>query len=217
VVIGKSRKFRTPEFSDEMTHVVVNPVWNVPKSIATKEILPLLKEDSLYLLENNMMLVPRGGEPVPNYPELHDWSTYDQYNFPFFIKQRPGGDNALGRVKFIFPNKFDIYLHDTPSKYLFRKDARAFSHGCVRVENPFDLAYALLAPEYSDPVGRFSAWLDARSERWVNLREPVPVHLTYRTAWVDERGVDQFREDIYGRDATVFEAMMNAGLDAPGA
>jgi murein L,D-transpeptidase YcbB/YkuD len=217
VVVGKSRKFRTPEFSDEMTHVVVNPVWNVPNSIATKEILPLLKEDPSYLLENNMMLVPRGGEPVPENPELHDWSSYSQYDFPFLVKQRPGGDNALGRVKFIFPNQFSIYLHDTPSKSLFRKDARAFSHGCVRVENPFDLAYALLAPDYADPVGRFSAWLDARSERWVGLREPVPVHLTYRTAWVDDLGVDQFREDIYGRDAKVFAAMVSKGLSTPGA
>ncbi len=217
VVIGKSRKFRTPEFSDEMTHVVVNPTWNVPRSIATKEILPLLKEDPMYLLNNNMELIPRGGEPVPNYPELHDWSTYSQYDFPFRIKQRPGSGNALGKVKFIFPNEFDIYLHDTPSKSLFRKDVRDFSHGCVRVENPFDLAYALLAPDYADPVSQFGAWLDQRSERWVGLREPVPVHLTYRTAWIDALGVHQFREDIYGRDARVYEAMVRAGLAAPDA
>ncbi|MEM1315480.1 MAG: L,D-transpeptidase family protein, partial [Pseudomonadota bacterium] len=205
-----TRRHQTVEFSDEMEYMVVNPTWHVPRSIATEEILPALQENPNYLIERNMKLV--SSEGVPADTASHDWLQYDRGSFPYRVKQRPGLGNALGRVKFMFPNQFSIYLHDTPSKSLFKRDGRAFSHGCVRVENPFDFAYALLAPQLDDPVGAFQTWLDAGSERYVNLAEHVPVHILYRTVWVDADGTPQFREDVYGRDALVWNALEAAGL-----
>ena len=212
VVIGKSRKHRTPEFSDTMTHLVFNPTWHVPYSIASKEILPKLQEDPEYLAKKNMRLLARGGGEFD--ATLTDWSLYSENDFPFVVKQRPGGGNALGRVKFMFPNQFNIYLHDTPSKRLFKKDARAFSHGCVRVQDPMELARVLLAPQNPDTTPYIEGILNRRKERRVNLETPVPVHLTYRTAWVDPDGTYQFRADVYGRDARVLAVLRAAGVDA---
>ncbi len=211
VVVGQ-RRHRTPEFIDMMDHMVINPSWNVPRSIATNEILPALRKDPDYLAKQNMQLIATDGGPVPADPAMHDWEQYSKGYFPYRVKQAPGDHNALGKVKFMFPNQFSIYLHDTPSKSLFRRDARAFSHGCVRVENPFDLAYILLAPQYDDPQAAFHSLLESGRERWVNLEEPVRVNLTYRTAWVDEAGEAQFREDIYGRDEAVWAALEEKGL-----
>ena len=213
VVIGKSRKHRTPEFSDEMTHMVFNPTWHVPYSIASKEILPKLQEDPEYLAKKNMRLLARG-EGGEFDPTLTDWSLYSENDFPFIVKQRPGGGNALGRVKFMFPNQFNIYLHDTPSKRLFKKDARAFSHGCVRVQDPMELARVLLAPQQAEPSSYIESILNRRKERKVSLAEPMPVHLTYRTAWVDPDGTYQFRADVYGRDARILAALRAVGVDA---
>lgn len=206
VVIGKNRH-RTPEFSDRMTHLVFNPSWHVPYSIATKEILPKLKADPGYLAAENMEL----SGPETNAWAV-DWSQYSRGAFPFRIRQRPGPGNALGQVKFMFPNDFSIYLHDTPSKRLFAKDRRAFSHGCVRVQDPLSLARALLAAKWADAPARIDHILASGKERTVFLEEPMPVHLSYRTAWVDENGVMQFREDVYGRDAQIREALRALGV-----
>lgn len=213
VVIGKARKHRTPEFSDQMTHLVFNPTWHVPYSIATKEILPKLQEDPEYLAKKNMRLLARG-ESGEFDPTLTDWTLYSENDFPFVVKQRPGGGNALGRVKFMFPNQFSIYLHDTPSKSLFRKDARAFSHGCVRVQDPMELARVILSAQKADPIPYIDGILGRGKERQVNLEDPLPVHLTYRTAWVDADGTYQFRADVYGRDARILAALRAAGVDA---
>ena len=212
VVIGQSRKHRTPEFSDEMTYLVFNPTWHVPYSIASKEILPKLQEDPEYLAKKNMLLLARDGGEFD--ATLTDWSLYSANDFPFLVKQRPGGGNALGRVKFMFPNQFNIYLHDTPSKSLFKKDARAFSHGCVRVQDPMELARVILAPQQAEPSSYIDGILKRRKERSVTLETPLPVHLTYRTAWVDSDGAYQFRSDIYGRDARILAALRAAGVDA---
>ncbi|MDF2233065.1 L,D-transpeptidase family protein [Albimonas sp. CAU 1670] len=211
VVVGQ-RQHQTPEFIDDMDHLVVNPSWNVPRSIATNEILPALRKDPYYLEKQNMRLISTDGGPVPADPSFVDWTQYSKGHFPYRVKQAPGDGNALGKVKFMFPNQFSIYLHDTPSKRLFSRDARAFSHGCVRVENPFELAYILLAPQYADPKGSFQSLLDSGRERWVNLKEPVKVNLTYRTAWVDEHGQAQFRADVYDRDEAVWAALEEKGL-----
>lgn len=216
VVVGQARKHRTPEFSDEMTHMVFNPVWHVPNSIATEEILPKLQADPEYLLKKNMRLVARGGGETPD-PATTDWTLYSASDFPFRVKQRSGGGNALGRVKFMFPNQFSIYLHDTPSKRLFKKDARAFSHGCVRVQDPFAFARALLGPQEDDPAAFVDRMLARSGERRVDLQTPVPVHLTYLTAWVDEQGVSQFRDDVYGRDARILAALQAKGVKVVGA
>lgn len=188
VVVGKARKHRTPEFSDEMTHMIINPSWYVPTSIARDEILPKLEKDPDYMVNRNMRMV--NGR----------------------IIQAPGRRNALGTVKFMFPNRFAIYLHDTPSKKLFQRDVRAYSHGCVRVERPHDFAEYLLTGQYDDPRGYFNSVLNRGRERRINLDRPLPVHLTYRSAWIDENGVEQFRGDIYGRDRKIATALKNAGV-----
>jgi murein L,D-transpeptidase YcbB/YkuD len=214
VVVGKAKRHRTPEFSDVMTHMVVNPTWNVPRSIATKEILPALQADASYLDRNNMVLVPRAGEVAPD-PYTVDWSAHSVDNFPWRVKQAPGPGNALGRVKFMFPNQFAIYLHDTPSRRLFAKDMRAFSHGCVRVERPIDLAHLLLQGQVNDPAAKFEEWEARGEEIWVKIADPLQVHLIYRTAWVDPlTGHDQFRADIYRRDAAVWTALERSGVSA---
>lgn len=211
VVVGKASRYRTPEFSDRMRYLVFNPTWHLPRSIATEEILPKLKQDALYLQKRNMRLVPRDGGAAPD-PLLTDWRSFSASNFPYRIKQSPGGGNALGRVKFMFPNRFAIYLHDTPTKRLFRKDARAFSHGCIRVQDPMELARLLLSPQQDDPSAFIDRLLAGGKETTVNLEAPVPVHLTYRTVWIDQDGAAQYRADIYGRDGRVLNALAEAGV-----
>jgi len=207
VIVGKARRHRTPEFSDEIEHMVINPTWNVPMSIAREEILPELQANPTYLAQKNMELVGSEIDPI-----FIDWSIVTPETFPGRIRQRPGSGNALGRVKFMFPNRFSIYLHDTPTRSLFARDMRAYSHGCIRVQRPLDFAYELLEPQESDPAAAFQRWLDAGTERYVHLREPVPVHVTYRTALVDAGGRDQFRGDIYRRDSKIADALERAGV-----
>ncbi len=211
-VIGKNGH-RTQEFSDEMTHMVVNPTWHVPRSIATEEYLPQLKRNPKALSGRGIQVMTRGGTAIN--PALVDFTQFNKRNFPFIMKQPPSRGNALGRVKFMFPNQFNIYLHDTPSKSLFNRDTRAFSHGCVRVQKPFDLAHVLLAPQADNPEATFQSYLGSGRERHVNLATPVPVHLTYHTAWVDEDGLPQYRGDVYGRDGRVFSALERAGVTLP--
>ncbi len=208
-VVGQSRRHQTPEFVNQLEFIVVNPVWNVPFSIATEEILPQLRENPLYLQENNMTLV---GSDLP--ADQIDWTTVTRASFPGRIRQRPGADNALGTVKFLFPNRHSIYMHDTPSRKLFARDRRDFSHGCVRLADPREFALLLLSLQggVDDPEARFEALRARPGEQWVKLDDPFPVYLTYRTAWVDELGQPQFRADIYGRDRTIAAALNAAGV-----
>jgi murein L,D-transpeptidase YcbB/YkuD len=210
-VVGKSRKFQTPEFNDQLEYIVVNPYWNVPYSIASKEILPLLKEDPTYLEQNNMELLD---SDLP--ASLIDWSQVTRGSFPGRIRQRPGPANALGSVKFLFPNKHSIYMHDTPSRNLFARDRRAYSHGCVRLEDPTGFAHLLLSLQDDDPVGTFERLREYGSERWVTVREPIPVYVTYRTAWLDDDGTRQFRADVYRRDRDVIAALTASGVSVTG-
>ena len=210
VVVGKARKFRTPEFSDEMTHLVINPTWHVPKSIARNEYLPMLKEDPTSLTRQGLRMTDVNGQRVD--PATLDYSKYDLKNFPYDIKQPPSNRNALGLVKFMFPNKFNIYLHDTPSKSLFARDTRAYSHGCVRVQKPFELAYTLLKPQSSNPKALFHENLDTGRETYVNFDKSVPVHLVYHSAWVTPQGRPNYRADTYGRDKKIFKALQKAGV-----
>lgn len=208
VVVGQL-KHRTQEFNDQMTHMVVNPTWHVPRSIATEEMLPKLKRNPT-ALGGSMQIMTRSGTRIN--PALVDFTQFTASNFPFVVKQQPGGGNALGRVKFMFPNQFNIYLHDTPSKSLFSKDLRAFSHGCVRVQKPFELAHALLAPQSDDPDALFRSALNSGRERQIDLETPVPIYLTYQSAWIDDAGVPQFRADFYGRDRAVIRALAEHGV-----
>jgi murein L,D-transpeptidase YcbB/YkuD len=191
---------------------VLNPSWHVPRSIATEELLPELQEDPGLLARRNMTLARTDGGPVPLDPSSHDFTSYTAADFPYRIRQRPNASNALGLVKFMFPNDHAIYLHDTPSKRLFAKDRRTFSHGCVRVQDPLRLAELLLSPQEADPRGFIDRVLVTGAERYVNLVEHVPVHLLYRTAWIDPDGTRHFRADVYGRDAQVRAALGAAGV-----
>jgi murein L,D-transpeptidase YcbB/YkuD len=187
----------------------------VPRSIATRDILPKLHADPSYLARSNMVLSRSDGGPMPFDPSSHDFTVYTQGDFPYSIRQRPSGDNALGQVKFMFPNNHAIYLHDTPSRNLFLRDQRAYSSGCVRVRDPLRLAALLLAPQVDDPEGYIQRLIAGGRERYVHLDTPVPVHLTYRTAVIDDFGALRFRPDIYGRDAKVADALRAAGVALP--
>jgi murein L,D-transpeptidase YcbB/YkuD len=201
---------RTPEFSDVIEHIITNPTWNVPKSITLKEYLPEMQEDPL--AHDYLELVDLDREIVPR--SFVDFNEYDEETFPYDLKQMPSITNALGLVKFMFPNQYSIYLHDTPSKPLFDLEVRAFSHGCIRLQKPFEFAYELLKPQTSDPKAQFQEAIGTGEETVVYLRKPVQVHLIYRTAFVDELGVINYRRDIYGRDAAIYEALIKAGIQA---
>ena len=201
VVVGKANT-QTPIFSDNIRHIVVNPYWNVPPSIATNEIRPALMRNPGYLDGQNMELL-YGGKVVN--AAAVDWSTTSMSNFR--VRQRPGAGNALGNVKFLFPNAHDVYLHDTPSKSLFGRSFRAYSHGCVRVQNPMEFADALLAHEPSHLDSAKLESLYGPTERWVNMETHVPVHLAYFTLRVDEDGTIRSYGDVYGHNKKLIELL----------
>ncbi|WP_299355636.1 L,D-transpeptidase family protein [uncultured Shimia sp.] len=208
-VVGKNQHDRrSPEFSDIMEHMVINPTWNVPRSIATKEYLPMLQKNPNAV---SYLKVIDGSGRVVNRANV-DFTQYSARSFPFDIKQAPGSRNALGLVKFMFPNKHNIYLHDTPSKSLFAREVRAFSHGCIRLQQPFDFAYALLAVQEDEPKTLFHKHLKTGREIQVDLEKHVPVHIIYRTAFTNAKGPVQYRRDVYGRDAKIWDAMANEGV-----
>ncbi|MEM1049558.1 MAG: L,D-transpeptidase family protein [Pseudomonadota bacterium] len=200
-VVGKTYH-KTPVFTEQMTYLVLNPNWNVPYSIATREYLPKLWRDPGVLSRQNIRVLA-GGQRIDPY-SVH-WASYSRSNFPFRLQQASGPRNALGRVKFMFPNKYNIYIHDTPSKSLFNRALRTFSHGCVRVEDPLKLAEVLLGPEgmERDQIDRI---VQRGKRRVVKLDNPIPVHITYLTAWVNKDGSVHFRRDVYGRDAILAKA-----------
>lgn len=207
VINGEAGRWETPEFSETMTHMVVNPTWYVPMSIARAKILPRLQEDPTYLAKQGMRLVGADAEA-----EHIDWDSITPETFPGRVTQLPGDANALGLVKFMFPNPHSVYLHDTPGKHLFEKDVRAFSHGCVRVEKAYELAAYLLQDQKRNPAAYFEEVVASGKEQRIELERPLPVILTYRTAWIDENGVEQFRGDVYERDQVVASALQSAGV-----
>ena len=208
-VVGKNaHDRRSPEFSDVMEHMVINPTWNVPRSIATKEYLPLLQENPNAVRHLN--LIDGSGRRVSR--EGMDFTQYDETYFPFDLKQPPSRGNALGLVKFMFPNRHNIYLHDTPAKKLFGREKRDFSHGCIRLNDPFEFAYTILARQTRNPEQFFQERLKTGRETVVELEKHIPVHLVYRTAFTQAKGNIQFRGDVYGRDAKIWKALRNAGV-----
>ena len=210
VVIGLPSN-QTAEFNDTMTHMVVNPTWHVPKSIAVDEYLPLIQSNPNFLVDNEMVLMVRGTDTIID-SSLIDMQAFTPDNFPFLIKQIPSNINALGLVKFMFPNKFSIYMHDTPMKDLFFKDERTFSHGCIRLQEPFEFAYSLLRNQVVDPENKFQEILQKEEETFINLSKNIPVYITYRTAFFDDYGQVHYRADVYGRDALVYMALADAGV-----
>jgi murein L,D-transpeptidase YcbB/YkuD len=202
----------TPEFSDVMEYMVINPSWYVPRSIATKEYLPQMQRNRA--AAGHLVLTDRNGRTV-NRANI-DFSRYTARNFPFSMRQPPSTRNALGLVKFMFPNQYNIYLHDTPAKSLFGREVRAYSHGCIRLNDPFDFAYTLLSKQTDDPEGLFQSRLRSGNESSVRLDEPVPVHIVYRTAFTTNTGGIEFRRDIYGRDRKIWNALTREGVVVPG-
>ncbi|MGP1358029.1 L,D-transpeptidase family protein [Roseicyclus sp.] len=206
-VIG-ARDRQTPEFSDQMEHMVINPSWYVPRSIAMRSYIPnILAGGGTY-----MQLLANGR--VVN-PASVDMSQYSVSSFPFDLRQPPGPRNALGTVKFMFPNRHAIYLHDTPEQHLMDREVRAYSSGCIRLADPHEFAYHLLERQTDDPVGLFQRILNTGQETQVDLETYIPVHLTYWTAWVDDEGGLNFRDDIYGRNARLGQAIRAMGVVMP--
>jgi len=211
VIVGKAYH-KTPVFSDTIKYVDFNPFWNVPNSIARNEMLPKLKKNPEYLGTKNMRIF-QGWDP--DSPELDpttiDWSKVSQKDMNRYrIRQDPGPNNALGTLKIIFPNKYNVYLHDTPSHGLFKQERRAFSHGCIRMGQPAEMAAWVLGGEEKGwSVARVNEIVASQKRQVVSLDKPMPVYILYRTVFVDsEDHILYFYEDIYGRDALLAKALM---------
>ena len=206
-IVAGSPKNPTPVFSDEMETVVFNPYWNVPKSILVNEIIPAMQSNPGYLSRNNIEVIWQGERTVD--PYMVDWYLVNPDKLA--LRQVPGPGNALGQVKFLFPNNHAVYMHDTPTKHLFDKPMRAYSHGCMRVRNPLNFAKLLLAEQgWSD--SRIQQTLMTANDEHVKLEKKIPVHITYFTLWVDKDGKLQSYRDVYGYDASVRVALK---IDSP--
>lgn len=190
----------TPIFAAELVAVTFAPYWNVPPRIAALEVLPAIRRDPAYIRRNDMEIVTLASPARTVDPSTIDWSRLSTSPFPYRIRQRPGPQNPLGDVKFLLPNPYDVYLHDTPGKAAFAGSSRALSHGCIRLERALDLAHVLLSEDpiaHSDSVREM---IDARKERTVRLDRGIPVMIRYVTAWVEADRTLHFRDDIYGHD-----------------
>lgn len=191
----------SPSFASRIQGITVNPPWNVPLRIAVHDLLPMQQQDADYFTGKQIhVLRPDGDELVEVNPAEIDWSRYGVNNFPFHLRQEPGEQNSLGRVKFTMHNRFQVYLHDTPAKGLFRKDQRAFSSGCIRLERASDLAVLLMGGDPQQQSQKLAELIEGEETVQLPLSNRIPVYLIYLTAWVDQSGVLQFRRDVYGRD-----------------
>ena len=204
IVVGKAYT-PTPVFGDRIVAVVVNPPWNVPEKIALEEYLPELRKSPKAFEHRGFRLLEGSGENAREVePSTVNLKALDEKHFPYRIRQDPGPNNALGRLKFQLTNDFQIYLHDTPAPGLFRRSGRDLSHGCIRVERPLELAAQLLGESSQDLLREA---LDQTKERHLSVKPPVPVHILYLTAWVDEAGFLRFGPDVYEFDEPQRAAM----------
>jgi murein L,D-transpeptidase YcbB/YkuD len=223
VVVGE-RFTQTPLFSDEIIYLVLNPWWNVPPAIIVNEMLPAIQDDDDYLEKNTLHVFDGPGrEAVELDPRSIHWddlsaedfdSTVPDHPRGIFLRQEPGPANPLGRIKFMCPNPFDIYLHDTPAGHLFGARERDFSHGCIRAEKPLDLAEYLLYGKAGENHDALVAALASSRDSTLKLPRSIPVHLLYWTAWVDDQGEVQFRDDVYGLDRALDQALGRSGPTA---
>ena len=204
-VVG-ARGTQTPEFSDVMEYIEINPDWTLPRSIVGEYWGALTSGGAqhLQLIDNRGNVVPR---------EYVDIGAYSPTTLPYEVRQPPGPGNPLGEVKFLFPNPYAIYLHDTPSRSLFGRSVRAFSHGCIRLQRPRDFAFEILRPQEPDPESFYMSVLNSRRQTEVHLVTPIPVHLVYRTAYTSVDGRMNYRDDVYGRDARLYDALISAGVE----
>ena len=204
VIVGKNHK-ESPIFKDEMEYIVMNPTWTLPYSIATHETLPKLKKDPSYLANKHMEIMDRKGKILN--PDEIDFNQYSAGNFPFILRQKAGSHNALGQVKFIFPNKYAVYLHDTPSRSLFNRQDRAFSHGCIRLEDKWGLLMGLMDEPTVWNMDKINSILDSGKTTTINLKKHIDIYILYWTAGVDKDKNIFFERDVYNRDASVLKAL----------
>jgi murein L,D-transpeptidase YcbB/YkuD len=191
-----------------MTYLVFSPYWHVPPSLAVQDIVPAVQKDPDYLMKKSIKVFRGWGTETQEIdPATIDWPGVDRRSFPFRFRQEPGPLNSLGAVKFMFPNAFNVYLHDTPSKELFQKAERPFSSGCIRIAKPLELAEYLLRGASDWSAESIQAAARKGVEQTVRVPEPIPVHLLYWTSWVDLEGNLQLRNDVYGRDRLLDEAL----------
>lgn len=209
-IVGKTYR-RTPVFSGLMRYLVLSPYWNIPPGIAVKDILTAVKEDSNYLAKKNIKVFLGRGENIKEIdPATIDWSQITAKNLSYRFRQEPGPENSLGDIKFMFPNQFDVYIHDTPSRELFQKTERGFSSGCIRIQKPLELAEYVLKNDLNWTKDKIMSLISKRVEQTVRLPVPIPVHILYWTAWVNEDGQIHFRNDIYKRDTPILNALREA-------
>lgn len=219
VIVGEEQH-QTPAFDDRLEYVEINPYWTVPNSIIVNEMAPKIADDPQYLADRNMIVQadwPLDAEIID--PATIDWSSYSRADaqFPHVLRQKPGPDNALGRIKFMFPNQFSIYLHDTPAQHLFEEADRTFSHGCIRVAEPLALADFVFANTDGWDRQRVAETIESAQHTRVDLPDPdrLPVFIYYSTAWADADGVLHFRPDRYQRDASLMLAFRRARGQTP--
>lgn len=219
VVVGSEYGHATPVFADTLRYVVFRPYWNVPKDIVAKEILPRMQDDRNYLAHHHYEVVrgEKGQEDRVVDPKSIDWHDVDTAKMNFRVRQQPGDDNSLGLVKFMFPNQFDIYMHDTPARSLFGRNARALSHGCIRLERPDQFAEYVFEGDDAWGGDSIQQAMHADSSRTVSVKRGLPVYIVYLTAF-SSNGQLQFRDDLYGADARALSklspAMPDSGLDS---
>ncbi len=204
VIVG--RQFHeSPIFKGKIRYIVINPTWTLPHSIATKETLPKLQRNPKYLKEKHMIIMDRTGKVID--PSTIDFHKLSANNFPYIVRQKAGPHNALGQVKFIFPNKYSVYLHDTPSKSLFANEDRAFSHGCIRLERKWELLIDLMNEPDVWNMERINELLKSEVTTRINLPEPIEIILLYWTAGADKEDRLYFDKDIYERDVAVLKEL----------
>ena len=203
VIVGQPIH-QTAVFNDKMEKVVLNPRWFVPRSIVYNEMMPKLYRNPYYLAKQGYEVRDVRGRKI-NSASIN-WSRFSEKNIPYTVVQPPGRKNALGRVKFLFPNQHAIYMHDTPARNLFKKDNRALSHGCVRVQKPIEFAEIVLKTEGWTPA-RIAAAIASGKNQTVLLSKKIPVYLGYYTAWADQEGNVRLKDDVYGRDRVLNQAL----------
>ncbi len=217
IVVGKP-KWNTPIFSEQMTHIVLNPYWNIPPSIFKDDIAPLIKSDPDYMANRNIQALGLEMEETDSLDETEIASAKEEYlskvlSGNYKLRQNPGPSNPLGRVKFLFPNKYSVYLHDTPNRGYFQRSQRNFSHGCIRVEKPVDLAEFVLSSDPSWTEAKIQSAINRGTTQTVDLPVPVPVYILYFTAWANSDGTVSFHKDIYGLDQVLQNALLQSGSE----
>ncbi|MFC4870063.1 murein L,D-transpeptidase [Negadavirga shengliensis] len=203
-IVGRAYR-RTPVFNAPMTYLVFSPTWTVPPGILRNDVIPAVKKDPRYLASKNMRLLTHSGNEVD--PYTLDWSSISASNFPYMVRQDPGPDNSLGLVKFMFPNRYNVYIHDTPARELFARDDRALSSGCIRIQKPFELAYLLLADQPLWTGERILMAMNSGREQKVSLRRQIPVIILYLTFWTAGDGTPMVRHDVYERDQDLYKLL----------